>query len=679
MGIPVEPFFDSLAGPCSLYVLPWSLIPPKCASTLGGGGTHSVVSQMLRVLSPPAKPLLVFDGDCQFCRRWIARWQEATGDAVDYLPFQDESVTGRFPEIPRADFEEAVHLILADGSVLRGAEAVFRSLAEGGRHRWLWRLYRKFSAFADVSELVYEEVALHRTGLSKVDRVFSGPGVAPLSYLWVRFAFLRGLALIYLIAFGSFWLQVDGLIGSHGIVPAREVMGAFRAEAAQAHIGLERFHLVPTLGWWSASDPALHWQCGLGVACALALLAGLAPAVMLFLLWALYLSLCALAGPFLNFQWDTLLLETGFLAIFFAPLQWWDRPMRQSRPPTLVLWLLRWLMFRFMFESGCVKLMSGDVSWWSLGALRVHYETQPLPTWIGWYAHQLPPSAHTFCTAVMFVIELVVPVFILAGRRLRLWAAGIFAGFQVLILLTGNYTFFNWLTILLCLPLLDDTALGVFRRKATVEKGPDPAARRAPRWPWPVTLGLTAVVVPLTMIPFLMGAGVSQTWPEPVLWLYRWAQPLRSFNHYGLFAVMTQTRPEIIVQGSDDGRNWRDYEFKDKPGDVRRAPGFVAPCQPRLDWQMWFAALGGPRANPWFFQFEYCLLKNSPSVLALLGPNPFPRAPPKYVRALLYEYHFTDRATRRATGAWWRREYKGVFVPPISLEDFRRMPGAEKE
>jgi predicted DCC family thiol-disulfide oxidoreductase YuxK/uncharacterized membrane protein YphA (DoxX/SURF4 family) len=615
---------------------------------------------------------MVFDGDCRFCRRWIARWKRATGGAVDYVPFQDETVSARFPEIPRANFEESVHLILPDGSVLRGAEAVFRSLAEAGRHRWLLGLYRRISAFADLSELLYEEVALHRTALSKLDRIYAGPGIEPPSYIRMRFLFLRGLALIYLIAFGSFRVQMDGLIGSHGIVPAQSVIESLKGEAAQMHMGLERFHLMPTFAWWSASDSALHWQCGLGMACALALLAGLAPALMLFLLWALYLSLCSISGPFLSFQWDTLLLETGFLAIFFAPLQLWERPSRQIGPPGLVLWLLRWLLFRLMFESGCVKLMSGDTSWWNLTTLRVHYETQPLPTWIGWYAHQLPASVQSFCVFVMFLIELVVPVFIFSGRRLRLAAVWIFAIFQILILLTGNYTFFNGLALLLCLPLLDDRALSVFSKRPVMENEVSPAARRPWRWPWPVMLCLTLVVVPLTAIPFLIDSGVSQTWPAPVVWLYDWTRPWRTFNGYGLFAVMTQTRPEIIVQGSDDGRTWRDYEFKYKPGDIMRKPGFVAPYQPRLDWQMWFAALQGPRANLWFIQFEIGLLQNSPPVLALLGTNPFPSQPPRYVRALLYEYHFTDRATRRATGAWWRRELKGAYVRPLSLDDFRR-------
>ena len=629
----------------------------------------------LRVQSPPPKPLLVFDGECQFCRRWIARWKNATAGKVDYLAFQDESLAGRFPEVPRQDLEEAVHLFLPDGSVCRGAEAVFGALAAGGRLRGFSRFYRRIPSFADLSEMLYEEVALHRTWLSKLDRVYAGPGVEPPAYLWVRFVFLRGLALVYLIAFLSFWTQMDGLIGSRGIVPAGELMAVEKAQWAQAHAGLERFHFLPTFAWWGASDRALHWQCGLGVACGLALLAGVAPALMLFLLWALYLSLCAISSPFLNFQWDVLLLETGFLAVFFAPLQWRERPSSQAPPPALVIWLLRWLLFRLMFESGCVKLLSGDPSWWNLTALRVHYETQPLPTWLGWQAHQLPPGFQSLSVFVMFLIELVVPVFIFSGRRLRLAAAGVFVSLQVLIILTGNYGFFNWLTILLCAPLLDDKALRVFGRRTATAAEANPAAPGAVRWPWPVTLGLTLIVVPLTLISFLATEHVSQAWPRPVIALYGWVQPLRTFNSYGLFAVMTPSRPEIIVQGSEDGRTWRDYEFKYKPGGLNRAPGFLAPYQPRLDWQMWFAALGGLRDNPWFLRLELCLLQNSHPVTALLARNPFPNAPPKYVRALLYEYHFTDRATRRATGQWWRRQYRGLYVPPLSLGDFRPMRG----
>jgi lipase maturation factor 1 len=627
------------------------------------------VSQELRVASPPAKPLLVYDGDCHFCRRWIARWQNATGDAITYLSYQDESMAGRFPEIAREDFERAIRLILPDGSVCSGAQAVFRSLAEAGKERWLLRLYRKFPGFADLTELAYEEVATHREFLSKLDRIYSGPGLIPLSYIRVRFIFLRGLALIYLIAFASLLGQIQGLAGSHGIIPAQSIMATLKAEAVEHHMGgLERYHILPTLAWWSASDRALHWQCGAGVGLSLLLLFGIAPAPALFLLWCLYLSLTTVCNPFLNFQWDMLLLETGFLAIFFAPLQWVERPSRQSAPSSMALWLLRWLLFRLMLESGSVKLMSGDASWWNLTALRVHYETQPLPTWIGWYAHQLPAGVQAACAFLLLFIELAVPVMIFAGRRARLTAAGLFVLVQVLIMLTGNYTFFNWLTILLCVPLLDDNVLQSRRRPSAATES-TPFLSRCARWPRFILLPIALVIVLVTLMGLLRTLRVTKRWPAPAVALFVWLEPLRSFNNYGLFAVMTQTRPEIIVEGSNDGQEWRAYEFKYKPGDLKARPRFVAPLQPRLDWQMWFAALGGPRENLWFLNFEASLLQNSPEVLALLGRNPFPDAPPKYIRAQLYEYHFTDWATRRATGQWWRREYKGVYVPPICLPE----------
>jgi predicted DCC family thiol-disulfide oxidoreductase YuxK/uncharacterized membrane protein YphA (DoxX/SURF4 family) len=605
---------------------------------------------------------MLFDGDCHFCRRWVVRWQRATGETVHYLPLQDKNVGENYPEIPRAELEEAIHLILPDGSVSRGAEGVFQALALAGKERWIYWLYRKVPIFADITELLYHEVSTHRTFLSKLDQIYSGPGDLPLSYVRVRYVFLRGLALIYLIAFTSLFGQIKGLVGSHGIAPAHSMMEALKADAAQNHIGLEKYHLFPTLAWWSATDHALCWQCGAGIGLSVLLLLGIVPAPVLFLLWILYLSLSTVCVPFLDFQWDNLLLETGFLAILFAPLQWFERPSRQSPASPLALWLLRWLIFRLMLESGCVKLMSGDISWWNLSALRVHYETQPLPTWIAWYAHQLPASAQAACTFLLLAVEVICPVLIFAGRRARLVAAALFMLLQGLIMLTGNYTFFNWLTILLCIPLLDDRIL---RRPSAVEVA---HSRRWPRW---VTLPIAVVIFVVTFIQLIGTFRIAQRWPAPVIAVYRWVAPFRTLNSYGLFAFMTQKRNEIIVEGSNDGQHWVDYEFKYKPGDLKKRPGFVAPNQPRLDWQMWFAALKPIQdpENRWFLNFELRLLQNSSDVLALLGRDPFPNGAPKYVRALLYEYHFTDMATRRATGQWWKREYRGIYCPAFSLED----------
>jgi predicted DCC family thiol-disulfide oxidoreductase YuxK/uncharacterized membrane protein YphA (DoxX/SURF4 family) len=623
---------------------------------------------------------MLFDGECQFCRRWVARWKNSTGDAVDYLPLQDAEIGRRFSEISRDELETAVHLILPDGRVFLGAGAVFRALAAAGEHRWLLWLYRKLSPFADLAELVYEEVSTHRMFLSQLDGIYSGFGSAPVTYIGVRFLFLRGLAVIYLIAFASLAAQIQGLSGSRGIIPAHLLMTAVKGELAKEHVGIARYHAMPTFAWLSDSDRALNVQCELGVACSIALLLGIAPAPMLFLLWALYLSLCSVTSPFLDFQWDFLLLETGFLAIFFAPLQLLERPSRQRPPPALVLWLLRWLIFRLMFESGCVKLMSGDATWWNFTALRVHFQTQPLPTWIGWYAHQLPGRVLAVAQFLMFGIELVVPAFIFCGRRLRLFAAWAIALFQVIILLTGNYTFFNWLTILLCVPLLDDRVVRIFSRPTTGggESAPVRTDGRSRRLPWYISVCLAAALGTVTFVQLLGVMREREVWPRQVLAVYAWLEPFRSSNTYGLFAVMTQKRPEIIVEGSDDGRTWRPYEFKYKPGDLNRRPAFVAPYQPRLDWQMWFAALSVWQRNPWFLRFEMRLLQNSAPVVALLEHNPFPEKPPKYIRAMTYDYQFTDIATRRKTGNWWQRELIGPYMEPLTLEDFQRetVPGS---
>jgi hypothetical protein len=269
---------------------------------------------------------------------------------------------------------------------------------------------------------------------------------------------------------------------------------------------------------------------------------------------------------------------------------------------------------------------------------------------------------------LVLFIELVVPVLIFCGRKPRQFACWVLILFQVCILLTGNYTFFNGLTILLCLTLLDDALLG--RLLPQSFRNP-PSRARGARWRWKFTVPLTVVVLVVTAVTLPLPAGMERIWPRPMLALYGWMEPFRSFNAYGLFADMTQTRPEIIIEGSTDGVSWQEYEFRYKPGGLKRAPAFVAPHQPRLDWQMWFAALGTVEQNHWFLALERRLLQNSPPVTALLAHNPFPEKPPKYIRAQLYQYHFTDAATRRATGQWWRRQYEGVYVPPLSLADFR--------
>jgi hypothetical protein len=480
----------------------------------------------------------------------------------------------------------------------------------------------------------------------------------PPTYVLASWAFLRLLGLVYVIAFGSLWLQLDGLIGRAGIVPAAPLL-----EAAQSRLGIERWWQFPTLCWLGRSDGFFYLLCGLGVGFGILVMLGLLPALNLLVLWALYLSFATVGQPWLGFQWDNLLLETGFLSIWLAPLTLHDRRRRAAPPAPLALWSLRWLLIRLMFASGVVKLSSGDATWRDLTALVYHYETQPLPTWIGWYAHQLPTAWQRASTLVMFGIELLVPWFILAPRRLRLTACGFLVALQLCIAVTGNYGFFNLVTLLLCLLLCDDA---VWPHTWSARRH-DPPSARPRRWPvW----GLAPIVLVLFIMSLVQTLGSFRwhiQWPAPIPQVASWIAPFRTVNPYGLFAVMTTSRPEIIVEGSNDGQTWLPYAFPWKPGDVMQRPGFVAPHMPRLDWQMWFAALGNAQYHPWFRQFLERLLQGTPAVLDLLAHNPFPHTPPRYIRAVVYTYHFTDRATKQSTGAWWQRERQGLYMPVLSL------------
>lgn len=633
----------------------------------------------VRVAAPPSKPLLVYDGDCGFCKLWVNRWRCATGESVDYLPSQDPQIAERFPEIPRAAFETSVQFIEPDGSLYSGSEAVFRSLSHHPHLRWPLDVYEVFPPFAAVTEWSYHFVARHRTFFSFLTKLFWGRHLESPSYVLVRRAFLSCLGIIYLIAFLSLWTQLSGLIGSKGIVPAAQTMDGIKQVAKAQNLGLSRFYRVPTLCWFGTSDGFLSAQCAAGVMLAVLLIIGIAPAPCLFLLWLIYLSLCTVGDPFLSFQWDVLLLETGFLAIFFAPLQWWPKrnPAQAQQPSRVALWLLRWLLFKLMFRSGCVKLTSGDPTWKNLTALNYHFETQPLPTWLGWRAHHFPGWIHKSDVVFMFVIELAIPFLIFLPRRPRQLACLAFLALQFFILLTGNYAFFNLLTMVLCLTLLDDAALQKCLPARWCRQINETSLR-----PW-TTLEICRGVILIPVVTIMMITSFVQFYdmfhsdvrlPIRLVRAYERVEPLRTFNGYGLFQVMTTSRPEIVVQGSSDGVTWKNYEFKYKPGDLKRRPTFVEPHQPRLDWQMWFAALGNYQSNPWFVNFCVRLLEGSPPVLKLLEKNPFPDAPPKYIRAVVFQYHFTDAATKKKTGEWWQRELVGGYLPVISL---RTDPGGQ--
>ncbi|HEY7090699.1 MAG TPA: lipase maturation factor family protein [Tepidisphaeraceae bacterium] len=616
---------------------------------------------------PVTKPLLVFDGDCSFCRRWVGRWQGITGDRVGYEPYQQAAQ--RFPQIPVENFKHAAQLIEPDGRISSGARAAFRTLDLAGYRHWPLWAYDHLPGFAVVTNLGYRIIADHRNLFDRLDRILIGPHATPSTYFLSRWLFMRALGIIYLIAFISYWSQIDGLIGSKGILPVAPWLDAIRQ-----HYGVQRFWLLPTLAWINASDSALHWMCGIGVALSVLLIIGIAPVLMLVLLWVFYLSLVCAGQVFLGFQWDALLLETGLVAIFFAPWELLPRHSRQPRPMGIPLWLLRWLAFRIMFLSGLVKLTYGDETWWNWTALDYHYFTQPIPTWTAWWMYQLPHWWHVISMGFMWYAELIAPFFIFGPRRMRILAFWSIVLFQLLIQATGNYGFFNILTMALCIPLVDDLFWPAWLRRAINLPGRPLPLVRWRYWPIGVTAPLAALILLVTGMQLVEAFDVPINWPRPMSWISEQFGPFRSVNSYGLFRVMTTKRPEIVIEGSNDGATWKAYEFKWKPGDMTRRPRFCAPHMPRLDWQMWFAALGNYQQNPWLMNFMSRLLEGTPPVLGLLENNPFPDHPPKYVRAVLYEYKFTDSAERRETGQWWKRELLGLYCPVLQRQPSRFDP-----
>jgi len=461
-------------------------------------------------------------------------------------------------------------------------------------------------------------------------------------------------------------VQIAGLIGSNGITPAGEFL-----PAARAQLGHRAFSILPTLCWFNSSDAFLHFLCGGGVALSLLLILGIAPALSLITLVVFYLSLTIAGQTFLSFQWDTLLIETGFLSIFLAPWRLWSKSRNDPPVSRAGLFLLKLLLFKLMLMSGVVKLTSGDDSWFDLTALDYHYWSQPLPTALGWWADQSPEWFKKFSVAFCLVAEIIVPFFIWTPRRPRLLACGLLIFLQIVIGATGNYNFFNLLTIALCLLLIDDSS-GRRQRGALQTNGETRSVVShyfADRLSICAAVIVIVITLPLNARLIYSAFRPEEEWSRLLGSVYARAEAFRIVNGYGLFREMTKDRREIVIEGSADGIDWKPYEFKWKPGDLNRAPGWCAPHQPRLDWQMWFAALGSYRQNPWFVQMVISLLHGKPRVAALFERNPFPESPPRYVRATSYRYRFTTSEEHRQTGAWWKRQELGEYLPSVSLED----------
>lgn len=513
------------------------------------------------------------------------------------------------------------------------------------------------------------------------------------SFLLSQWLFVRLVALSYLSGFLSLSVQMNGLYGSDGILPI-----ALLLRGASSQPLLANMLNAPTIFWLDTSDAFINAVPFIGAITSTLACLGIFTGANLLVAWFLYLSVITVGQDFMSFQWDILLNETGFLALFICSWRpfcrvWnkqaerWKLPawmVDRDSPSLFVLWLFRFLLFKLMFASGLVKLASHDPTWWDLTAMTFHYETQPLPTPLGYFAHHLPHWFLMFSTVGVFFIELVVPFAIFAPCKIRIAAAGFLIILQILILTTGNYCFFNWLTIALSVLLIDDQAFKHAGDKFLPKKlssrlndwmelafdfGKEPLSRTASN----TTRLRQFLLIPLLcFVLFFSSSSLYQQFlgdfPSPLeefVWL---VHPWRLVGSYGLFAVMTTSRPEIVLEGSLDGIEWKEYVFKYKPGPLNRPPPVVAPHQPRLDWQMWFAALSQRPHDEWFFRLAQKLLEGSKSVSGLLEYNPFEATPPKYIRAQLYDYHFTSIGQLFQDGHWWTRKFKGDFLPRVSIQ-----------
>ncbi|MAT81744.1 MAG: hypothetical protein CMJ29_08880 [Phycisphaerae bacterium] len=635
---------------------------------------------------PTALPLVVYDGNCGFCRKCLKRYESISSpDTLAWAPYQ--KAAGTYPGIPESQFEQSVHFIRPDGSHVNGAEAIFEVMDRVDLRSWPLWLYRHLAIFRWPCDLGYRMVAGHRNAAGIGAKLLWGKFQIPSTTLLTRRIFLRLLAVIYLIAFISIGSQASGLIGPDGLQPFEQRLQQVEtyAEANDANAIL----LNPTV-LWSGGPSMLETVWIAGLVASIALILGILPMLTMAIAWVCYLSLVNAAGIFMSYQWDALLLEVGFLAIFWAPFSWRLNSRVARRPSTLLRWMLLWLLMRFMFTSGWVKLASHDPVWWNLTALDYHLWSQPLPWWPAWHVWQLPMWWQKISCLAMFIIELGIPLLIILPRMPRLVA---FLGLILLqagILLTGNYGFFNWLTIVLCVVLLDDSQLlwlWPSRTRGLVRVG----LTRRESVPRRIQNGVIAALLLSLTIPITIGqlteSSVWKSWQRTM-------SPWHIANSYGLFRVMTTSRPEILIEGSRDGSTWQPYVFKWKPGPLDRAPALCEPGMPRLDWQMWFDGLGyerliangslnnggglnrqgtafgsvnGRQVTPWLCD---AILQGKTPVLELLETVPFPAdQPPRYLRWHLDQYRFTSPEQRADTGHWWTRQR--VFTSGV-LDSGRR-------
>jgi len=553
------------------------------------------------VFKPP-RPILVWDGECNFCRLCAQRFDSHRENKVDLIPYQ--SLHKKWPQAPAEDYGSAVYLFTPAGKSYRAAAAIYRFYAEYPWRGWANWAYKRFRWFAALSEWGYRFVAINRKTFARLVRVFWGKSFVLPTYCTSAWLYGRLLGITIMIAFISLWVQSAGLFGPEGIIPFSENLDQARLNNRNGSLAASRLLEIPTWLWFFPGTTGMTALFITGCSSALLLILGVLPLISVLVSWSCYLSLQVVATPFLNFQWDLLLLETMLLSLFYLPWKLRAKYSDSTEPNAIGRWLLWLLLFKLIFESGIVKFTyfgsGGTNTWLDLTALNYHYWTQPIPSWISWYFHWLPQWFHKLALLITYAVELILPFFIFLPRRLKNIAVAGLIFLQVMIIITGNYGFFNLLTVLLCLSLLDDQTIPASIRLFFEPKNNESR---------PIDLHgrLQSAVGALVLFMFvwtgcyylrldlrgnrsnITGAGISTSGVTRSL--IRSAGYSRSMNSYGLFRVMTTTRPEIIIAHSSDGENWIAYQFEYKPVALQMRPRFFFPHMPRLDWQMWFEAL----------------------------------------------------------------------------------------
>ncbi|TMA88654.1 MAG: DUF393 domain-containing protein [Deltaproteobacteria bacterium] len=606
------------------------------------------------------RPVLVYDGHCRFCLREARRLERWLGGQIRLESFRDAGVLERHPALTPEACEQAMQLVAADGRIWSGAAAAARALRLRPLLAPLGWLY-EVPGLRQLFDRTYRLIARNRfriagTVCSEETCGLHQPREPP-PRAHARDLFLRLLGVIFLVAFLSLLAQATLLFGRQGLLPAAEYLARMHG-----------FLAAPTLFWIDASDHALRVAAVGGAVLSCGLVFNVAPRIALAACWLVYLSFVTIGQDFLSFQWDNLLLESAFFALFVTPGGF--HPRNAPAPHPLAVFLMLWLLFRLHVESGAAKWLLGDPTWRDLTAMATYYETAPLSTWVGWYAHQMPLWAHKLCSLYVYVVELGLPFLVYGPALVR---GGVFVamlGMQVSILLTGNYAFFNYLTIALSLFLLDDGQLGRLAAFIGWRLG---TPRRRTRVPTRTALlaGAVTILVPLSVIQFLPLVPPLRDLNRKLAPVRQVLNTYRSVNAYHLFAQMTLVRREVVLEGSADGVAWLPYEFRYKPGDPERPPAFVAPHQPRVDFQLWFLLLGGPPRER-YFQNLLARCLTAPAVVApLFSRDPFPTDPPQELRLAFYRYRFTDGAARRREGTWWVRELLGRSRP-LTAGDFGR-------